>query len=87
MGKTTLLNLIGCIDKPSSGSIIFDGFPTAAIGDDAEAGLRLAKIGFIFQSFNLVPVLTIAENIEIPMMLAHRPQMSDVGASRSSSSS
>ena len=74
-GKTTLLNLIGCIDKPSSGSIIFDGFPTAAIGDNAEAGLRLAKIGFIFQSFNLVPVLTIAENIEIPMMLAHRPKI------------
>ena len=74
-GKTTLLNLIGCIDKPSSGSIFFDGLSTAAIGDDAEAGLRLAKIGFIFQSFNLVPVLTIAENVEIPLMLARRPKI------------
>ncbi len=73
-GKTTMLNLVGCIDRPSSGSIRFDGLPTSSLGDDAEAELRLAKIGFIFQSFNLVPVLTIAENIEIPMMLAHRPK-------------
>ena len=73
-GKTTMLNLIGCIDRPSSGSIWFDGLLTSTVGDDAKAALRLAKIGFIFQSFNLVPVLTIAENIEIPMMLAHRPK-------------
>ncbi|HUW69362.1 MAG TPA: ABC transporter ATP-binding protein [bacterium] len=73
-GKTTLLNLLGCIDRPTSGSISFDGFPTASLGDDAEAQLRLAKIGFIFQSFNLVPVLTIAENIEVPLMLARKPK-------------
>ena len=73
-GKTTMLNLIGCIDRPSSGNIWFDGLSTSTVGDDAKAALRLAKIGFIFQSFNLVPVLTIAENIEIPMMLAHRPK-------------
>ncbi|HTX74235.1 MAG TPA: ABC transporter ATP-binding protein [Rectinemataceae bacterium] len=71
-GKTTMLNLIGCIDRPSSGDIRFDGQTTSSFGDDAEADLRLAKIGFIFQSFNLVPVLSIAENIEIPMMLARR---------------
>ncbi len=71
-GKTTMLNLIGCIDRPTSGTIAFDGREIGAIGDDAEAELRLAKIGFIFQSFNLVPVLTVAENIEIPMMLAKR---------------
>ena len=74
-GKTTMLNLIGCIDRPTSGTIVFDGLATSAIGDDAEAALRLAKIGFIFQSFNLVPVLTIAENIEIPLMLSHRPRI------------
>ncbi len=73
-GKTTMLNLIGCIDRPSSGNIWFDGLSTSTVGEDAEATLRLAKIGFIFQSFNLIPVLTIAENIEIPMMLAHRPK-------------
>jgi putative ABC transport system ATP-binding protein len=71
-GKTTLLNLIGCIDRPTAGTIAFDGREIGAMGDDAEAELRLAKIGFIFQSFNLVPVLTVAENIEIPMMLARR---------------
>ncbi len=69
-----MLNLIGCIDRPTAGTIAFDGREIGAIGDDAEAELRLAKIGFIFQSFNLVPVLTVAENIEIPMMLAKRPK-------------
>jgi len=73
-GKTTMLNLVGCIDLPSSGSIHFDGQLTSTFDDDDEAQLRLAKIGFIFQSFNLVPVLTIAENIEIPMMLARKPK-------------
>lgn len=73
-GKTTMLNLIGCIDRPTAGTIAFDGREIGAMGDDAEAELRLAKIGFIFQSFNLVPVLTVAENIEIPMMLAKRPK-------------
>jgi putative ABC transport system ATP-binding protein len=71
-GKTTMLNLIGCIDKPTSGTIAFDGRGIMSMGEDAEAELRLAKIGFIFQSFNLVPVLTVAENIELPMMLAKR---------------
>jgi putative ABC transport system ATP-binding protein len=73
-GKTTMLNMIGCIDRPSSGTISFGGRVTSSLGNDQEAELRLAGIGFIFQSFNLVPVLTIAENIEIPMMLARRPK-------------
>ena len=71
-GKTTMLNMIGCVDKPTSGVVRFDGEPISALGDDQEALLRLAKIGFVFQSFNLVPVLTVSENIEIPLMLAHR---------------
>jgi len=71
-GKTTMLNLVGCVDKPSSGIVRFDGEAISDLGDDEEALLRLAKIGFIFQSFNLVPVLTVAENIEIPLMLSHR---------------
>ncbi|HTX73175.1 MAG TPA: ABC transporter ATP-binding protein [Rectinemataceae bacterium] len=73
-GKTTMLNLIGCIDAPTSGTISFDGMIVSSIGDDAEAELRLAKIGFVFQSFNLVPVLTAAENVELPMILAKRPK-------------
>ncbi|HUW42373.1 MAG TPA: ABC transporter ATP-binding protein [Rectinemataceae bacterium] len=73
-GKTTMLNLIGCIDRPSSGSLEFEGAPVAELGDDGEAELRLRKIGFVFQSFNLVPVLSVAENIEIPMMLSRMPR-------------
>jgi putative ABC transport system ATP-binding protein len=73
-GKTTMLNLIGCIDRPTSGRIRFDTLTTSELSDDAQAELRLSKIGFIFQSFNLVPVLTIAENIEVPMMMARRPR-------------
>lgn len=69
-GKTTLLNLVGCIDRPTEGTIHIDGVDIAALSDDAEADLRLHTIGFIFQSFNLVPVLTVAENVALPMMLA-----------------
>lgn len=73
-GKTTLLNIVGCIDKPSSGSIHFEGRDLAELDDDEEADKRLGTIGFIFQSFNLIPVLDIAENIEFPLILAHVPK-------------
>jgi putative ABC transport system ATP-binding protein len=69
-GKTTLLNLVGCIDTPSAGDISIDGRQTAVLDDNGKAELRLSRIGFIFQSFNLVPVLTVAENIEFPLVLA-----------------
>ena len=69
-GKTSLLNMIGCIDKPTSGSIRIDGVDISTFGDNEEADTRLAKIGFIFQSFNLVAVLDIRENIEFPLILA-----------------
>jgi putative ABC transport system ATP-binding protein len=68
-GKTTLLNLIGCIDKPTAGRIHFDGEDVANFTDNREADTRLKKIGFIFQSFNLIPVLNIYENIEFPLIL------------------
>ncbi|TVQ27259.1 MAG: ABC transporter ATP-binding protein [Spirochaetaceae bacterium] len=70
-GKTTILNMIGCIDKPTEGSVRFDGTDTRTLSDSAAADLRLKHIGFVFQSFNLVPVLTVRENVELPMMLAH----------------
>ena len=69
-GKTTLLNMIGCIDHPSQGTVLFDGENVGTLSDARAAELRLAHIGFIFQSFNLVPVLSVRENIELPMMLA-----------------
>ncbi len=68
-GKTTLLNLIGCIDVPTRGQVLVDGHPTASLSDRELTDLRLHKIGFIFQSFNLVPVLTMYQNIELPLLL------------------
>jgi putative ABC transport system ATP-binding protein len=68
-GKTTLLNLIGCIDQPDEGEIMVAGQSVARMSDDARADFRLRHIGFIFQSFNLLPVLTAYENVEYPLLL------------------
>jgi putative ABC transport system ATP-binding protein len=73
-GKTTLLNIIGCIDKPSSGTVILAGDDVSTFDDDREADTRLSRIGFIFQSFNLVAVLDVRENIEFPLILAKLPK-------------
>ena len=63
-GKTTLLQLLGALDRPSAGSIRFEGRPLESLGDTALAELRLRALGFIFQQFNLIPTLTAAENVE-----------------------
>jgi len=68
-GKTTLLNLVGCIDRPDSGEICVAGEPIGQLSDDALTDFRLRHIGFIFQNFNLLPVLTAYENIEYPLLL------------------
>lgn len=68
-GKTTLLNLIGCVDVPTEGKVIVDGQSTGELSDRALTDLRLHKLGFIFQSFNLVPVLTVEQNVEFPLLL------------------
>lgn len=68
-GKSTLLNLIGTIDNPDSGEILFLGQNIVKLSEDEKAHLRNEKIGFIFQSFNLIPVLTVLENVEIPLLL------------------
>ncbi len=68
-GKTTLLNLIGCVDTPTSGTVKIDGQDTATLGERALTRLRLFKIGFIFQSFNLVSVLSVFQNVELPLLL------------------
>jgi putative ABC transport system ATP-binding protein len=73
-GKTTLLNIIGCIDKPTSGTVLLGGTDVSTFDDDREADTRLASIGFIFQSFNLVGVLDVRENIEFPLLLAKVPK-------------
>lgn len=69
-GKTTLLNLVGCIDRPSSGQVFVDGQDTSALSDEALSDFRASSVGFIFQSFNLIPVLTCEENVEYPMLLS-----------------
>jgi putative ABC transport system ATP-binding protein len=69
-GKSTLLNVLGLLDRPSSGTYILDDRETTQLNDDELAHTRARKIGFIFQSFHLVPRLTAFENVELPMMLA-----------------
>ncbi len=65
-GKSTLLNLLGCLDRPTSGSYVLNGRDVAELSDDELSDVRLANIGFIFQSFNLIAELTVQENIELP---------------------
>jgi putative ABC transport system ATP-binding protein len=72
-GKTTLLNMIGCIDRPDRGEIIISGQPVQALSDDALSDFRARHLGFIFQNFNLLPVLTAYENVEYPLLLTGVP--------------
>jgi len=67
-GKSTILHLLGCIDKQDSGKIIIGGVDTTSMNLDELTPLRRDKIGFIFQSFNLIPVLTAYENVELPLL-------------------
>src|SRR5690606_3688118 len=67
-GKSTLLNLIGCIDKPTAGKILINGQDTSGQTPDQLAELRARTIGFIFQTFNLFPVLSAEENVEYPLL-------------------
>ncbi len=68
-GKSTILNMIGCIDNPTSGRVLVDGTEVEHLTDTQLTRYRRSKIGFIFQSFNLIPVLNVYENIEFPLLL------------------
>ncbi|WP_461022917.1 ABC transporter ATP-binding protein [Thalassiella azotivora] len=68
-GKTTLLNLLGGLDTPDGGSVRFDGQDLTALGEDGLVALRRTRIGYVFQSFGLLPVLTAAENVGVPLRL------------------
>jgi len=68
-GKTTLLNMIGCIDRPDRGEILIAGQPVHTMSDDALSDFRARHLGFIFQNFNLLPVLSAYENVEYPLLL------------------
>lgn len=66
-GKSTMLNILGCLDRPTAGKYFLDGKDVSALDDDALSDIRLNYLGFIFQSFNLIPQLTVAENISLPL--------------------
>ena len=66
-GKSTLLNLLGCLDRPSEGSFVLGGDDVAQMNDDQLSHIRASRIGFVFQSYNLIAQLTVVENIEVPL--------------------
>src|SRR5512135_1133490 len=72
-GKSTMLNMLGLLDRPTAGSYLLDGGDVTDLNDEQQARVRREKIGFVFQSFHLVPRLTAAQNIELPLILAGIP--------------
>jgi ABC-type lipoprotein export system ATPase subunit len=72
-GKSTLLNLVGCVDLPTSGEVRVDGRITSALSDDALTVLRRDRVGTIFQFFNLLPALSVFDNVALPLVLQRRP--------------
>jgi len=72
-GKTTLLNLVGLLDRPTAGTVLIDGVDAGQLPEDRQADLRRDRLGFVFQFYSLVPMLTALENVMVPMQLAGRP--------------
>jgi putative ABC transport system ATP-binding protein len=68
-GKTTLLNILGCLDRPTEGKMVYDGVELRELGEKALSDYRRDRISFVFQSYNLIPVLTVRENVELPLVI------------------
>lgn len=71
-GKTTLLNIVGCLDSPTSGEVLYDGQALGGLSEDALSDYRKRHISFVFQSYNLIPVLTVRENVELPLVIERK---------------
>ena len=76
-GKSTLLNIMGCLDRPDSGEVYIDGIKTSHLEEDKLTEIRRDKIGFVFQQFNLIPLLTALENVELPLIFKYRNRLSE----------
>jgi len=71
-GKTTFLNILGCLDSPTDGRIVYDGKELRGLGEKAMSAYRRDRISFVFQSYNLIPVLTMRENVELPLLIERK---------------
>lgn len=79
-GKTTFLNIVGCLDSPSAGIVSYDGKSLGAMKEDELSEYRKRHISFIFQSYNLIPVLTVRENVELPLVIERRMAKDEIRA-------
>ncbi len=77
-GKTTFLNILGCLDSPSGGRIVYDGTELRGLGEKGMSAYRRERISFVFQSYNLIPVLTVRENVELPLLIERKLEAREI---------
>jgi len=77
-GKTTFLNILGCLDSPTKGRIVYDGTELQGLGEKGLSAYRRERISFVFQSYNLIPVLTVRENVELPLVIERKLDSAEI---------